>query len=760
MKKNLIAVLLSLVLTIGGVSAPVFAAEVTTAQEAVEDSAEGITQTESAPEEEDNGEEEFSSEKEGSDEETSESDTEGEDAEEETFGTEQEDATEVQDLQEDNADSSEETVANSEEDEEKTAGEVNENELVEKEEVDKNRTQEERAKTALEEEVIASGECGENAIWTLYKNHLFVVSGSGEMTNYNPINNAAPAPWNSYKDDIYEVVIEDGITSIGDYSFFYYDEILTVSIPDSVRRIGNASFIGCTGLTSVAIPDAVTEIGGNAFCECSEITEINIPENVESIGSGAFSSISKWNVDLYLSDKITYLGGGAFSGCSGVRSVRISHSLTEIEGNTFLKCSITEIDIPDNITSIGINAFSQTLLEEVTIPGSVKSIGESAFEDCYELKKVVLSDGVEEIGVRCFRDCKKLNTIILPEGITIIPEGAFAGTRNLANVTIPDSVTKIDYCAFQEGVLALIEIPESVKYIGAFSFSIGTRIVYYGTQKHWDKIENYSDYGKVYCVTQPVAGLQLDKEECIVEVGKDIGIDSIIYPNDASCPLVYWSINDEDVATCGSPTYMGCSVHGNEVGSAILTAESVDGGYSASCKITVVTHCVTGISIPDEESEVSLGIGLSKQVQANVLPENADNQNIIWSSSNPDIVSVDDNGVITGVGNGSATITATTDEGGYQATCNVSTYVPVSDIELSESSLILAKGSSQIVYAAVSPDNVDEEHRKLKYDVTTNDVVRVRYFYDNDPQGCLIIGYETGQTRVEVSTAEGHVKNT
>lgn len=221
---------------------------------------------------------------------------------------------------------------------------------------------------------------------------------------------------------------------------------------------------------------------------------------------------------------------------------------------------------------------------------------------------------------------------------------------------------------------------------------------------------------------------------------------------------MYWSINDEDVATCGSPTYMGCSVHGNEVGSAILTAESVDGGYSASCKITVVTHCVTGISIPDEESEVSLGIGLSKQVQANVLPENADNQNIIWSSSNSDIVSVDDNGVITGVGNGSATITATTDEGGYQATCNVSTYVPVSDIELSESSLILAKGSSQIVYAAVSPENVDEEHRKLKYDVTANDVVRVRYFYDNDPQGCLIIGYETGQTRVEVSTAEGHVK--
>ena len=108
-----------------------------------------------------------------------------------------------------------------------------------------------------------SGTCGENLTWTYNETtHTLTISGSGEMYNYS-WNNLGP--WNSFRQDILSLLIEEGVTSIGSDAFYGCSGLISVTIPSSVKRIETHAFAGCGGLTSVTIPNSVTSIGEAAF---------------------------------------------------------------------------------------------------------------------------------------------------------------------------------------------------------------------------------------------------------------------------------------------------------------------------------------------------------------------------------------------------------------------------------------------------------------------------------------------------------------
>ena len=208
-----------------------------------------------------------------------------------------------------------------------------------------------------------SGICGANLEWTLSGGTL-TISGEGVMYDYEYYSTA---PWSEL--DITEIVVEDGVTSIGDSAFYYCTSLASVAIPDSVTRIGDSAFSKCTSLTSVAIPDSVTSIDYGAFSYCTSLTSVAIPDSVTSIGDFAFGS------------------------CSSLTSVAIPDSVTSIGDYAFDCCtSLTSVAIPDSVTSIGECAFrSCTSLTSVAIPDSVTSIGEGAFYDCDSLTDVYYS---------------------------------------------------------------------------------------------------------------------------------------------------------------------------------------------------------------------------------------------------------------------------------------------------------------------------------------------------------------------------------
>ena len=132
-----------------------------------------------------------------------------------------------------------------------------------------------------------SGACGDLLTWT-FENGTLTISGTGDMWNWGE-SVANGAPWYSIKNSITSVVIESGVTSIGDYAFCNPTRLKSVTIPDGVASIGVYSFNICYNLDSLELPSSVTSIGDRAFYHCSGLTSLTIPENVTSIGNGAFS---------------------------------------------------------------------------------------------------------------------------------------------------------------------------------------------------------------------------------------------------------------------------------------------------------------------------------------------------------------------------------------------------------------------------------------------------------------------------------------
>ena len=118
-----------------------------------------------------------------------------------------------------------------------------------------------------------AGTCGDNLTWTLDVKGMLTISGTGEMPSYKE-ETYTEVPWYSNQSSIKQVVIEDGVTSVGDFAFTLCSNLTEVTIGDSVTSIGSAAFILCENLTSVTMGDSVTTVGIFAFCECSSLDHV------------------------------------------------------------------------------------------------------------------------------------------------------------------------------------------------------------------------------------------------------------------------------------------------------------------------------------------------------------------------------------------------------------------------------------------------------------------------------------------------------
>ncbi len=347
--------------------------------------------------------------------------------------------------------------------------------------------------------VTASGTCGDNLTWTFDgEMGTLTISGTGDMYEYYNSSSSDNRPWGNYEDNIKKVVINSGVTIIGEYAFNSCNNLISVTIPNSVTTIGNSAFAWCNKLTSVTIPNSVSSIGDSAFAYCDALTSVTIPDSVTTIGKRAFYYCEEL-ADITIPDSVKAIGESAFSGTAyhkdennwenGVFYIdnhlivannskltnpyRIKEGTKTISENAFYGCSnLTSVIIPDSVTIIGAYAFyGCSNLTSVTIPNSVTTIGIYAFSDCSSLASVSISDNVTSIGNYAFYKCESLKSVIIPDGVTIIGEHTFDSCYGLTTVTIPDSVTTIDRNAFYEcNKLTNLTIPNSVTTISAYAF--------------------------------------------------------------------------------------------------------------------------------------------------------------------------------------------------------------------------------------------------------------------------------------------------
>ncbi len=181
------------------------------------------------------------------------------------------------------------------------------------------------------------------------------------------------------------------------------DLLQDLVIPDGITSIGNSAFRGCSSLASITIPNSVTSIGGYAFSDCIGLKEVHI-NNLAAWFNISFADNTSnplyyahnlyWNgelvKDLVIPNSVTTIRYAAFYGCTSLTSVTIPNSVTSIGGSAFRGCTgLTSVTIPNSVTSIITYAFENcSSLASITIPNSVTAIGANAFEDC-NLKKVI-----------------------------------------------------------------------------------------------------------------------------------------------------------------------------------------------------------------------------------------------------------------------------------------------------------------------------------------------------------------------------------
>ncbi len=324
------------------------------------------------------------------------------------------------------------------------------------------------------------GKCGDNLTWKYEEaTHTLTIFGSGAMPNYDYSSNRAP--WrDDYSNNIQKVVIEEGVTTIGDYAFDFCSALTAVTIPSSVTSIGAVAFEGCTALSSIDIPNSVTNIGLFAFC-ASGLTSVVIPNSVTTIGDGAFAGCKNLTSAI-ISNNVKSLSKQLFHICPKLTSVTIPESVTSVDEYTFYGCTgLTSISLPASVTSIGTDAFVDcSSLTSLSVGGNLSTIGWDAFKGCNKITdiSIVVSDLsafcnsntisliyshisglVFQVGtppvITGYRpvilidiEGNEIKDLVIPSDVTSIGTDAFSRCGGVKSITIPGSVTQIGREAF------------------------------------------------------------------------------------------------------------------------------------------------------------------------------------------------------------------------------------------------------------------------------------------------------------------------
>ena len=351
----------------------------------------------------------------------------------------------------------------------------------------------------------AGGKCGDKLYWNIDDENTLTIFGTGAMYNYG--NSINKAPWRSLNPAPTSLVLEDGITHIGNSAFYQcsgFTGSLTIpnsvttiggeafedckgftgslTIPNSVTAIGNYAFEDCYGFTgSLTIGNSVTSIGGSAFYYCKGFTgSLTIPNSVTSIGRSAFRDCKGFTGSLTIPNSVTTIGNEAFRGCSGFTgSLTIPNSVTYIGDEAFYYCKgfTGSLTIPNSVTTIGGYAFynCKGFTGSLTIGNSVTTIGDFAFQNCSGFNgSLTIPNSVTYIGNYAFQNCSGFNgSLTIPNSVTTIGEGAFKYCSGLTgSLTIGNSVTTIGESAFRycSGFTGSLTIPNSVTTIGLSAF--------------------------------------------------------------------------------------------------------------------------------------------------------------------------------------------------------------------------------------------------------------------------------------------------
>ena len=197
-----------------------------------------------------------------------------------------------------------------------------------------------------------------------------------------------------------EVIIENGICTIGRSAFSGCNKLISISLSNSIARIEDGAFSGCYNLQEISIPNSVYYIGDYAFNGCSKLKSIVLPDSISAIYEYTFQNCSNLE-NILVPDNVSYIGANAFRSCA-FTDFKLPEKVTSINSGTFSGCkNLTNIAL-DNINYIGDNAFRGTGLTDISTSDKCTYIGKAAFAECKNLKSITIKNDNVEIGDNAF----------------------------------------------------------------------------------------------------------------------------------------------------------------------------------------------------------------------------------------------------------------------------------------------------------------------------------------------------------------------
>lgn len=421
-----------------------------------------------------------------------------------------------------------------------------------------------------------SGTCGESATWSISAEGVLTISGTGAIGDYTEND----APWQSLRADITAIVIEKGITRIGNYAFHDCRVATSAVLPEGLVEIGENAFRSCGALEEIDLPPELTTIGIGAFYYTSALTSITIPGSVETF-LDAFNDSGLETVTI--ENGVDEVDSYAFCNCYHLKSVTLPDSIQSIGNYAFSGCQqLEELDLPDGITSFGEYAFANTAISEFEFPEGA-SINAGVLQNT-SITSIVIPQGVTTIGQNAFYGCENLATVTFPSTLTRIEGGAFSYTA-LTSLHLPDGVEFIGHSAFREcNVLETVTMTDSVTTMddNAFDHCDILRSVTLSDQIETIGLQTFSQCKKLETIHLP-ASL------------KTIGNDAFQY-----CESLRSLTLPDGTESIGSLAFRGCSVLEAVVIPASVT--SIDSGWNNN---SVFAYCgvLTLYVTPDSHAE-------------------------------------------------------------------------------------------------------------------------------------------------------------
>lgn len=496
---------------------------------------------------------------------------------------------------------------------------------------------------------------------------------------------------------------------VSESAFENCQSLTTVLLPNTVTALGKLAFKGCTQISAFTFPTNLLEIPESAFSKCANLKEINFSKNITSIGKSAFSDCSSLK-QLIITSSINNIDNNAFFGCSQISNLKIEDSKVPIQlGNNvegtlsvglFSSCPLQDVYIGRNIN--GETPFSENKnIEAIHIGHLVNNFPDSTLGNSPKLKSLKL--GKSLTSMPSFNTCANLEFLEIGARLTAIP--SFSNCASIRTIRLHSAKPQLVEEEFTNKVYidCNLEVP------------VGT-IQAYRTAPIWKNFFNLSEFEPEIIASQ----IEIQPSSVAIYPNETTQLNPIVLPLNANEVFAWESTNSDIVAVdaYGKITAL-------KEGKAIISAKTVDGSnISAQCQVVVKPITFITEIIPDTDY-ISPTVGTNCNLNVAICPTDATYKNLSWSSSDDNIATVSNEGVVNAKNIGKCSIKIDATDGSNVNAFILVDVLPIyiNRIEIQSDITSLPEGEQYQLNVGIEPENASI--KDIKWEVSDSAVIAI-----------------------------------